>query len=218
MSKVYTFKSREKKGSNKPEFEGNLAQGLNRRAFIRSGSQLSLLAMLAACKPKREDTAKPEKSTHKSEQPDQSLFDGKEARVIKNVQQHMFPDDGNGPDAEAINAFGYLEFAMTDRQNIEDGDPEFLKKGIGWLQDLSISSQGEDYLKLAEPEQVALLKKISASSAGENWLALIIYYLAEALMLDPVYGGNPEQVGWRWLEHQAGFPRPVEGKTYRDFD
>ena len=36
-------------------------------------------------------------------------------------------------------------------------------------------------------------------------------------MLDPVYGGNPEMIGWKWLEHQPGFPAPIEGKTYRDF-
>ena len=46
----------------------------------------------------------------------------------------------------------------------------------------------------------------------------VMYYLAEALMLDPVYGGNPDMIGWKWLEHQAGFPRPVAGKTYRDFE
>lgn len=62
-----------------------------------------------------------------------------------------------------------------------------------------------------------MLKKISQSRAGENWLSLLLYYLLESLTLDPIYGGNTDGMGWQWLGHQAGFPRPVQGKTYLDF-
>ena len=36
----------------------------------------------------------------------------------------------------------------------------------------------------------------------------------EALLADPVYGGNFDQTGWRWLSHQPGFPRPSADKTW----
>ena len=35
--------------------------------------------------------------------------------------------------------------------------------------------------------------------------------------LDPVYGGNPDGIGWKWLMHPPGFPRPPKGKTYHAF-
>jgi gluconate 2-dehydrogenase gamma chain len=34
-------------------------------------------------------------------------------------------------------------------------------------------------------------------------------------MLSPAsYGGNPDGIGWQWLEHQAGFPLPEKGQRY----
>ena len=150
--------------------------------------------------------------------PAKSFFNPQQKKIIETVQQHLLPDDGDGPDAKAINAYGYLEFALTDAKNIADGDPEYIVKGIGWLEDLSKQSQGDSFLKLPQDKQSQLLERIATSSAGENWLSLLIYYLTEALLLDPIYGGNTEQKGWQWLEHQAGFPRPVKGKTYRDFE
>jgi gluconate 2-dehydrogenase gamma chain len=45
-------------------------------------------------------------------------------------------------------------------------------------------------------------------------LSLLLYYIFEALLSDPVYGGNPGGIGWQWLEHQPGFPRPPADKIY----
>jgi len=39
-------------------------------------------------------------------------------------------------------------------------------------------------------------------------------YLIEALLSDPVYGGNKDQKGWLWLEHIPGFPTPGPDKVY----
>ena len=34
------------------------------------------------------------------------------------------------------------------------------------------------------------------------------------MLTPPSYGGNPNGIGWQWLEHQAGFPLPPAGKRY----
>ena len=47
-----------------------------------------------------------------------------------------------------------------------------------------------------------------------NWLSLLLTYLLEALLADPVYGGNPGGIGWQWLAHQPGFPTPPADKTW----
>ncbi len=116
-----------------------------------------------------------------------------------------------------MNALAYLQWALTDPDNAADGDGEFVVKGIGWLDGLSQQTQGDQFIKLDSQQQDKILSQISQSSAGENWLSLLIYYLIEALTLDPIYGGNPEQIGWQWLKHQPGFPRPTEATTYRNF-
>lgn len=221
--------SLDKKGSTKPPFQGNLAYGLNRRAFLKTGGASIALAQLAACTASEKTLPNVNNETPKvniaaPKIPDiednaaASPFDPKQKAILKAVQQHLFPDDGDGPEAESLNAFSYLEFAMTDPVNIKDGDPSFIADGAGWLEDLALQSQGDNFLKLDSKKQSILLDKIAQSSAGENWLSILLYYLTEALTLDPVYGGNKNGVGWQWLEHQAGFPRPVKGKTYRDFE
>ena len=197
-----------KRGSHRDNPLQNLSEGLNRRAFLKTGLAGVLLPVLPACSDNKET----EKSTN------QSIFTEYEKQIIETVQDHLLPEDGNGPNAKAINAFEYLVFAMTDKQNMEDGDPEFIKKGVGWLTDLSEQTKGEAFTKLSFEEREKLLQQISRSQAGENWLSLLMYYLTEALMTDPIYGGNPDQIGWQWLEHQSGFPRPEKGKTYRDFE
>ena len=53
-----------------------------------------------------------------------------------------------------------------------------------------------------------LLRQIAKSTAGENWLATLLSYIFEALLAAPIYGGNPGGVGWKWLQHQPGFPLP----------
>lgn len=207
-------KSREQ-NSLKPELNNPWQFGLNRRAFLRAGGSLPLLAWLPGC-GENTPSVKPSRSQPQADQP--QIFTDYEKSVIQVVQQHLLPDDGDGPDAEQINAFGYLQYAMQDATNQADGDPEFLKKGVGWLSDLAKDSQGDAFLNLNLAAQAKLLSNIAQSRAGENWLSLLLYYLMEALLLDPVYGGNTEGSGWRWLEHQPGFPRPVAGKTYRDFN
>ena len=138
-------------------------------------------------------------------------------KILEAVQIQLFPADGDGPSATDINALPYLEWALTDPGNVEDGDKEFIIKGIGWLEDLSKETEANSFIKLSEEKQYGIIQKISESEAGENWLSLLIYYLLEALLLDPVYGGNPDGIGWKWLAHQPGFPRPPKDKTYRHY-
>ena len=49
---------------------------------------------------------------------------------------------------------------------------------------------------------------------GGRWLRELIHYILEALLSDPVYGGNPGGIGWRWLEHRPGYKRPSPQQRY----
>ncbi len=210
-----------KQGSLKNDYQGPLASGLNRRAFLKTSTAIALLAGLPACKPTQDVTKSnnnPAPSATTNKDIPASVFSDYQKKVLAQVQMQLLPDDGDGPSAQDINGVDYLEWAMTDQQNIQDGDPDFIRKGIGWLDDLAVQTKGEVFIQLDQTNQHNIIEKIAGSSAGENWLSLLMYYLTEALLLDPVYGGNPDQIGWNWLEHQAGFPRPTSETTYRDFE
>ncbi|MCF6317740.1 MAG: gluconate 2-dehydrogenase subunit 3 family protein [Proteobacteria bacterium] len=202
-------------------FKPHWTTGINRRDFIKSGFALSLLAGMSACKPNISSV-----QTEKTSKLVSNIKTVKLNTPTFNVEQHLdlnaifmrlFPDDGDGPSANDLNVTTYLEWAMTDERNIADGDPEFIAKGIGWLNQLSNDNIDQKFRDASIQEQEKLLTETIGSDAGRNWISILLYYVVEALTLDPFYGGNTNQVGWDWLQHQGGFPRPIQGKTYRDF-
>ncbi len=214
----------QKRGSNKPEFIGALASGLNRRAFLRQSSIAVMFTTLAACKPNipkneltnlKDNSLSIEKTTPFLT--NLYTLDQRQKETLTIVQMILFPDDGDGPSAKDINALSYLQWTLTDPDNDADGDGDFIVKGIGWLDSLSEKTQGDQFVNLKAEQQDKVLQQISQSSAGENWLSILIYYLMEALLFDPIYGGNPEGIGWTWLKHQPGFPAPDEKTSYRNF-
>ena len=222
--KVYSTKHN--KHPNKPincQFEQHWSNGINRRDFMKGSVAVSILAGLSACKPSVENKFKNKqieliRQTENTVKLKDRVFTNKQLLDLQAISMRLFPDDGDGPSANDLNFLTYLEWAMTDEQNVADGDPEFIVKGIGWLNQFANDDYDKDFKDLPEKIQDKLLTTTAKSDAGERWMALLIYYLIEALALDPFYGGNTNQIGWQWLKHQGGFPQPITGKTYRDFE
>lgn len=133
--------------------------------------------------------------------------------TIAAVQDQLFPTTANAPGAKEINATDYLRRVLSESHTDPD-DKQFILNGVGWLNDLAREKQGLMYYELNEEQGETVLREIEKSGAGERWLAFILLYVFEALLSAPVYGGNPDAVGWRWLEHQPGFPLPTADKTY----
>lgn len=134
-------------------------------------------------------------------------------QTLAAVYAHMLPGGDGAPAAADIHAVGYLFLALTGPE-ADAQDARFVVDGVGWLQELAQEDYRRSFAALAEPERERLLRRIETSDAGERWLSLLLTYLLEALLTDPVYGGNTGGVGWRWLEHQPGFPRPPADKRW----
>lgn len=133
--------------------------------------------------------------------------------VLAAVQQHLFPSEPGIPGASEINALAYLNNVLADPK-MDEEEKAFIRNGTEWLEELVREEQGGAFTGLNAAQREQMLRRIEQSSAGENWLATLLLYLFEALLSDPVYGGNPDGIGWRWLEHQPGFPRPPANKIY----
>jgi len=133
--------------------------------------------------------------------------------TIEAVQLHLFPTEKEAPGAPEINALQYLKFVVTDT-TLNKQDREFIVKGADWLEGMAQQLQNSTFIKLDEDGREKVLRRIAASDAGENWLSTLLLYIMEALLTDPVYGGNTDKAGWRWLQHVPGFPRPPVDKTF----
>jgi len=126
---------------------------------------------------------------------------------------HLLPESELGPSAKDIRATAYLHQVMTI-QPTEQAEKDFIIKGVGWLNGFSQSNLNKPFVQLSTAEKESVLQNISNSRAGSNWLATLLSYIFEAMLAPPAYGGNPNGVGWQWLEHQAGFPLPAVGQRF----
>jgi len=208
-------KAKRESESIKAAFVSAYDSGFNRRAFLRQTGAAAVLLTLLGAKPNVGMAAEAAEVVDNDR--GRADFNAHSRGVVEAVQLQLFPDDGDGPSARQLNGFQYLSWALADPENAAEGDKAFILKGVGWLEAQSNATQGDSFMKLTPIQQNTVMKQISQTQAGENWLSLLLYYLLESLTLDPVYGGNPDGIGWKWLEHQPGFPRPVQGKTYLDF-
>jgi len=182
-------------------------EGISRREFL---NRIALLGSLAACYPvaliaqKRLQPEAGHLPAWCSEDPWKTLAE---------VQQHLFPASDDVPGASDIQAVVYLR--NTIENPAADGeDKEFLFNGVGWLNELAQKQTQKPFAVLDEQQREILLREIEQSQAGRNWLSLLLTYLLEALLADPVYGGNPDGIGWTWLEHQPGYPTPPRDKSW----
>jgi gluconate 2-dehydrogenase gamma chain len=131
------------------------------------------------------------------------------------VLPHLLPSEPGAPGATEINALGYLQSALGRDEAEAREDRAFIAAGASFFRKrVAADHGGRLFGELDENEREAALRKMAGSSDGANWISMLMYYLLEALLGDPVYGGNVDELGWQWLGYTAGFPRPPEGKRY----
>jgi gluconate 2-dehydrogenase gamma chain len=135
------------------------------------------------------------------------------AETLGAVLEHLLPSEPAAPGAREIHATAYLRFVLSD-PTLDPEQGTFLLRGIENLERLARAQAARRFVELSAAQREAVLRAFEASAEGSRWLGEMLDYLMEALLGDPVYGGNPDGVGWRWLHHTPGFPRPPAGKRY----
>jgi gluconate 2-dehydrogenase gamma chain len=133
--------------------------------------------------------------------------------TIDVVQNHLFPSESDSPGAKEINAITYLRNVISSSA-IDQDEKEFILNGVKWLNDLSLERHEAVFTQLSYSQRTDMLHQITKSKAGRKWISKLLSYIFEALLSDPVYGGNPDGIGWKWLNHHPGFPRLPKHKRY----
>lgn len=137
--------------------------------------------------------------------------------TLASVQEHLFPagdsSEQASPGAQDIAALRFLR-NMLEAPDTDSEEKSFILNGVNWLNDLSLKNNQTKFTQLNTENKETILRQIETSNAGSRWLSLMLSYLIEALLSDPVYGGNKDQRGWKWLEHIPGFPTPSVDKVY----
>jgi len=175
----------------------------SRRDFLKLASVVPATMLLSACGGSNSSAA----------QAQVAVLDQSPWQTFSAVQNHLFPKGADSPGADDINATLYLKSVLA-LPGIDDSDKKFIRDGVKWINDIASQMFAKPFHQLDKDNKEAVLQRIATSSAGENWLSLLLLYIFEALLTDPVYGGNTNKIGWQWLEHQPGFPGPPKDKRY----
>jgi len=183
-------------------FKEKKVTNVARRGFLKSAAGATAIMALPAFSLTQSD-----KNTL------QALTKTDPWQTLEATINHLLPKSATGPSAVEINALAYLHQVMTV-QPTSQSEKDFIIKGVGWLNGFANSEYQKAFVTLTTTEKELLLRGISRSQAGENWLNTLLGYIFEAMLTPPSYGGNPKGIGLKWLEHQAGFPLPEKGQRY----
>ncbi|MBL4730381.1 MAG: gluconate 2-dehydrogenase subunit 3 family protein [Sulfurimonas sp.] len=126
-------------------------------------------------------------------------------KILKLVQTDLFPQNA----IHDSNAYLYLSVILRHR-HVSDEDKQYLRNGAKWLQEEAREEYTKSYILLSDKQRQKMLKKISQEAWGRSWIKVVLMYIMEARLGDPIYGINKNETGWKWLNHEPGFPRPKE--------
>ena len=183
-----------------PEFLKEKQQA--RRRLLKSAAGVSALTIL----PTWTVTASQQEQLN-------SLLKTDPWRTLDSVMNHLLPASKTGPSAVEIKAMEFLYNLVFERPTPQD-EIDFIFKGVDWLNGYTTQQLNRSFVALTFDEKEAMLRDISQSNAGSNWINMMLTNLLEAMLSPPSYGGNPNGIGWQWLEHKAGFPLPEKGQRY----
>jgi len=144
-------------------------------------------------------------------------IDGKnytiDLQLIRDVQDILFPKDELGPGALELKSDIYLLWVLNDHR-LDPWDGEYILKGFRKLDKASKEHFDTKFVRLSRKNQEELIARLSVVDWAQDWLSKILTLIFESMFANPNYGSNPDSIGWKWLNHHAGFPQPDKNQIY----
>lgn len=156
---------------------------MKRREFIVATSLIGISSVLNSKETKQEDTL--------------SWI------VIDNVFDILFPKTTTMPSAKEFNATSYLQI-NSKHKTFDKDDINYILQGA-----IDFNDSFPKFLQSNLEEKNRIIEITNNSEYGESWLTKLIYYGMEAMLSDPIYGGNIDEKVWKSLNHHTGKPQPI---------
>lgn len=123
-------------------------------------------------------------------------------KTILEVQNILLPKTSKMPSAKEFGSVSYLK-QNIDHQTFDKDDLELILNGAKTFKETF-----PEFFKASKENKLKIVQEANQSDYGNSWLNILVYYGIEAMLSDPIYGGNKFQSGWMALKHKAGIPRP----------
>ncbi|MBV8415468.1 MAG: gluconate 2-dehydrogenase subunit 3 family protein, partial [Verrucomicrobia bacterium] len=128
-----------------------------------------------------------------------------EAAALEALFEQLFPADENGPGASSMGVLHYLDRALSGPYALK---LEAYRLGLYALDAESESRFGKRFVDANGNQQQQLIAALEQGSAPhfravepKTFFELARAHLQEGLFADPIYGGNRDKAGWRFLGH-----------------
>ncbi|RTZ61235.1 MAG: hypothetical protein DSZ32_02280 [Gammaproteobacteria bacterium] len=208
---------------------------MNRRKFLIRSAVASALPLLELSNPSISLAAfKRANASLTAQTPEAVTLSVNLWRTLDQLQQHLLPDDTgqppsltratspgarggtapqSSPGAKQINALNYLRGVLDDPK-MDPANKRLIRDGVRNLQRFTLNATKKPFHRLNGIQKEKVLRELEQTPDGRRFLGKMMEYLLEALLAPPVYGGNTNQIGWKWLNHNPGFPLPPANKRY----
>ena len=161
-----------------------MKQKFSRRNFLKAGFLSSAVLVMNGCNLFAITTAQ---------------------ETLKLLQADLFPKAKE----LGINTSSYLHIVFH-HSRISKSDKIYLKNGVRWINEESLKIHKTTYTQLLATQRQEVLRAVAKTSWGRSYIADVMNYLFEAMLGDPIYGGNNKEAGWKWLAFKGGQPQPKE--------
>jgi gluconate 2-dehydrogenase alpha chain len=132
-------------------------------------------------------------------------FDQREAEIALTVFDRLFPADQRDPGASEIGVVDYVDRALAGH---EHAYADWYRLGFQALDACAQIAFKAPFSSCDEEQQNALLRELEQGELAEFhtppqilFFELLCRHLREGLFADPLYGGNRDKAGWRFLGH-----------------
>jgi hypothetical protein len=137
-----------------------------------------------------------------------------EWNTLAAVQDQLLPSAKDSPGATTVNATGFLDAWLAHPASVPN-----VGKSVTWgagALEQSVRDAGDgSFAALSFDERRVALERFSKQRGGTPWMRNMMRYTIEAFLCEPVHGGNPDEVAWKWLGYTPGFPRPADAHEPR---
>jgi len=141
-----------------------------------------------------------------------SALSRRERSLARSCFLYLLPP-GDGPSAEDIHCMAHFENILADPRYDPDIKAHYLQ-GLRRASEQAQAMYGQSVDALTNELVEEFWNQIKEQAWGERWLSAMLNVVIEALLLDEIYGVNPAGVGWQWLGHAPGLPRPNASNRY----
>lgn len=131
--------------------------------------------------------------------------------LVSKFHEVLFPNDGNGPSYIEINSIEHVLWSIS----ISTIEETHFNEGLTAVKTLFAQSINADYRDVSSNEWDQFVSIVAQYPDTISWVKQNLTFILESLSMDPIYGINKNEMGWKWLEHQPGFPRPSNENKFQ---